>query len=40
MYTMEINKVLLSAYDDKGRIKDDGFSIFAYGRYKIPKVSV
>ena len=36
MYTMDINKVSLSAYDDKRWIKDDGISSFSYGHYKIP----
>ena len=35
MYTMEINKVSLSAYDDKRWIKNDGISSYAYGHYKI-----
>ena len=30
-YTMEINKVSLSAYDDKCWITDDGVSNYAYG---------
>ncbi len=36
IYTMDINKVSLSAYDDKRWIKDDGISSFSYGHYKIP----
>ena len=35
LYTMEINKVSLSAYDDKRWIKDDGVSSYAYGNSKI-----
>jgi hypothetical protein len=35
LYTMEINKVSLSAYDDKRWIKDDGVSSYAYGHCKI-----
>jgi hypothetical protein len=37
MYTMEMNKVSLSAYDDKRWIKDDGISSYAYGHYIIMK---
>lgn len=37
MYTTEMNKVSLSAYDDKRWIKDDGVSSYAYGHYAIPK---
>jgi hypothetical protein len=39
MYTMEINKVSLSAYDDKRWIRDDGISSYAYGHYRISKNS-
>ena len=35
MYTMEMNKVSLSAYDDKRWITDDGISSYAYGHHKI-----
>ena len=35
IYTMEMNKVSLSAYDDKRWIKEDGVSSLAYGHYKI-----
>jgi hypothetical protein len=35
LYTMLINKVSLSAYDDKRYILDDGISSYAYGHYKI-----
>ena len=38
-YTMELNKVSLSTYDDKHWIKDDGVSSLAYGYYRKPKVS-
>ena len=34
LYTMEMNKVSLSAYDDKRWIKNDGISSYAYGHYK------
>ena len=36
IYTMEMNKVSLSAYDDKRYIKDDGITSYAYGHYMIP----
>ena len=35
LYTMEINKVSLSAYDDKRWIKDNGMSSYAYGHCEI-----
>jgi len=35
MYTMNINKVSLSAYDDKRYILNDGFTSLAYGHYRI-----
>ena len=35
IYTMEIKKVSLSAYDDKRWIKDDGLSSLAYGHHMI-----
>ena len=35
IYTMEMNKVSLSAYDDKRWIKYDGVNSFAYGHYRI-----
>ena len=35
MYTMEMNKVSLSAYDDKRYILNDGINSYAYGHYKI-----
>jgi len=34
VYTMTINKISLSAYDDKGYILDDGITSYAYGHYK------
>jgi hypothetical protein len=37
LYTLEMNKVSLSAYDDKRWIRDDGVSSYAYGNCKIPK---
>ena len=37
MYTMELNKISLSAYDDKRFIKKDGIHSYAYGHYKILK---
>ena len=32
---MSLNKVSLSAYDDKRFITDDGIESYAYGHYKI-----
>jgi len=37
MYTMLINKISLSAFDDKRYILNDGISSYAYGHYKIMK---
>ena len=37
IYTMKLNKVSLSAYDDKRYILNDGISSVAYGHYRIPK---
>src|SRR6476469_43029 len=34
LYTMEMNKVSLSAYDDKRWIKNDGISSFTHGHYR------
>ena len=34
LYTMDMNKVSLSAYDDKRYITDDGVNSYAYGHYK------
>ena len=33
--TVELNKVSLSAYDDKRYLLDDGITSMAYGHYKI-----
>ena len=33
LYTMTINKISLSAYDDKRYILDDGITSYAYGHY-------
>ena len=35
LYTMEMNKVSLSAYDDKRLIKDDRIRSYVYGNYRI-----
>ena len=35
LYTMEMNKVSLSAYDDKRWIRRNGISSYAYGHHKI-----
>ncbi len=35
LYTMEMNKVSLSAYDDKRFIRGNGISSYAYGHHKI-----
>ncbi|GBM08249.1 hypothetical protein AVEN_82934-1 [Araneus ventricosus] len=35
LYSMKINKVTLSSFDDKRYILDDGVESFAYGHYKI-----
>jgi len=35
LYTVEVNKVCLSAYDDKRCILDDGVHTLAYGHYSI-----
>ena len=40
IYTTEMTKVSLSAYDDNMWIKDDGVSSLAHGHFKIPKASV
>jgi len=34
LYTMNMNKISLSAYDDKRWIKKDGISSYAHGHYK------
>ena len=36
IYTEEINKVALSADDDKRIIMEDGISTLAYGHYNAP----
>jgi hypothetical protein len=35
MYTMNVNKITLCAYDDKRYICDNGIDTYAYGHYKI-----
>ena len=37
LYTMKMNKVSLSAYDDKRWINNDGISSYAYGHYNTLK---
>jgi hypothetical protein len=37
LYTMTVNKVSLSPYDDKRYILANGFDTLAYGHYKIPQ---
>ena len=34
IYTMQLNKISLSAYDDKRWIKQDGIQSYAYGHYR------
>jgi hypothetical protein len=34
LYTMDMNKISLSAYDDKRYLSEDGISSYAYGHYK------
>src|SRR5260221_8277703 len=34
LYTMEMNKISTSAYDDKRWIRRNGISSYAYGHYK------
>ena len=36
VYTVNVTKISLSAYDDKRFIKDDGISSYAYGHYATP----
>ena len=36
VYTVNVTKVSLSAYDDKRFIQDDGISSYAYGHYATP----
>ena len=38
IYTEEINKVALSADDDKRIIMEDGISTLAYGHYSAPPI--
>ena len=40
IYTMNLHKVSLSAYDDKRYIKDDGISSYAYGHFQCRRVDV
>jgi len=40
IYTMNLHKVSLSAYDDKRYIKDDGISSYAYGHFQCHRVNV
>ena len=40
MYTIELNKISLSAYDDKRYLMPDGIESLAYGHYKIVNLSV
>ena len=35
LYSQRVNKVELSADDDKRIIRDDGISTYAYGHYKL-----
>ena len=37
LYTLEMNKVSLSAYDDKRWIMKNGITSYAYGHYRIPQ---
>ena len=34
VYTMDINKISLSAFDDKRYLLEDGISSYAYGHFK------
>jgi hypothetical protein len=40
LYTMTINKIGLSPYDDKRYILEDGISSYAYGHYKIQELGL
>ena len=40
LYTMTLNKISLSAYDDKPYILEDGITSYAYGHYKILVVQI
>jgi intergrase/recombinase len=35
VYTVDVTKISLSAYDDKRFIKEDGISSYAYGHFRI-----
>ncbi|KAG8233740.1 hypothetical protein J437_LFUL003810 [Ladona fulva] len=37
LYTMQMNKVMLNAFDDKRYICEDGINTLAWGHYKIPR---
>ncbi|KAG8240273.1 hypothetical protein J437_LFUL018110 [Ladona fulva] len=37
LYTMQMNKVTLNAFDDKRYICEDGINMLAWGHYKIPR---
>ncbi|KAG8238905.1 hypothetical protein J437_LFUL017477 [Ladona fulva] len=37
LYTMQMNKVTLNAFDDKRYIYEDGINTLAWGHYKIPR---
>ena len=37
IYTLEINKICLNAWDDKRYIKDDGIHSWAYGHKDVPE---
>ena len=39
VYTMTVNKISLSAYDDKRYLLDDGITSYAYGHYKVKNIS-
>ena len=36
LYTLEVTKASLNAYDDKRWIREDGLSTYAYGHKAIP----
>lgn len=38
MYTQEINKIILSANDDKRVVLDDGIKTLSYGHYRLRKI--
>ena len=37
VYTMDMNKISLSAYDDKRYLLEDGISSYSYGHYQTVK---